>query len=148
MRFQNAGDKLVTGWTAWCQGAHRVPSRAHSGCSRARFSPRAEAVFRYCSLASLPANKLVRPGVVAKGAEKSVLELSISSTYTILCTFVLGNCCHFVLYYLPKRRFVMHKEPLHWTVQHLNGGSRAQKPAGSSEAAAAPLPVLGWALVQ
>lgn len=37
----------------------------------------------------------------------------------------------------------MHKEPLHWTVQHLNGGSRVQEPGGSSEAAAAPSASVG-----
>lgn len=43
-----------------------------------------EAVFRYCSAGSLLANKPVRTGMVAKGAEESILELSISSAYTIL----------------------------------------------------------------
>lgn len=32
----------------------------------------------------------------------------------------------------------MHKEPLHYTVQHLNRGSRVQETGGSSEAATAP----------
>lgn len=43
-----------------------------------------EAIVRYHSPGSLLTNKLVRAGVVAKGAEKSVLEISVSSTYTIL----------------------------------------------------------------
>lgn len=38
----------------------------------------------YCSLGLFLANKLVRVGMIAKGAKKAILELSISGTYTIL----------------------------------------------------------------
>lgn len=81
-------------------------------CARAFVQGR-EAVLRYCRPGSLLAKKLVRAGVVTKGAEKSVLELSISSTYRVLWAPNNVSFCTLLTPDDPKRRFMMYKEPLH-----------------------------------
>lgn len=126
------GDLKMHGTNFWKDRQHSASRNAVSspdlilGCLCCRH--KAQAVF--CSPGSLLPSKLVKAGVVAEGAEKAPLELSISSTFhtlgTQLCFRKLVSFC------TMTHKMLLHRQVSSYTgdqgFRKLQGALRQQLP--------------------